>query len=206
MSLPQRLSDASRSEDIIWDFEFEKNQLALYKHSFYEGRSLNASPHKYNFYGFQTIHQGTPRTTPAQRFTLVFPAGFQAVDQDIPRSILFNNFKQQIIELKNLSKGWDSYNANPPNYDALINSIEILNALFESQLIPTRIMPSVEGGVSFLFIKNTKYADIECDNDGDVFAGMSDRIGEPILWQIIEADEEKSLSASISKIRTFIET
>jgi hypothetical protein len=35
---------------------------------------------------------------------------------------------------------------------------------------------------------------------------MSDRSGEPILWQIIEGVEEKSLSASIFKIRSFLET
>ena len=78
--------------------------------------------------------------------------------------------------------------------------------MFESEFNPTRIMPSVEGGVSFLFIRDTKYADIECDNDGDIFAGMSDRIGEPILWQVSQEDEEKSLSKTIYKISSFLDS
>ena len=118
----------------------------------------------------------------------------------------YNNLKKQIIELKNLSKGWDSYNADPPNYDALMNSLKILDVLFELQIIPKRIMPSVEGGVSFLFAENIKYADIECDNDGDIFAGMSDRTGEPILWQVSKEDEEKNLRETINKISSFLNT
>ena len=121
------------------------------------------------------------------------------------RSQLFNDFYKKIIELKKLSKGWDSYNAAPPNYSALTKSIKVLNLLFELELIPTQISPSVEGGVSFLFAKKIKYADIECDNDGDIFAGMSDRTGEPILWQINGKDYENNLNKSISQIRLFLE-
>jgi len=182
MNLQERLSDASRSGDIILSFEFEKDPLVSYKPSFYEGTLLNASPHNYNFYGFSKVHHKTRRST------------------------LFNNFHQQIIELKNLPVGWDSYNADPPNYEALTNALNVLDLLFGLELNPTRIMPSIEGGVSFLFIRNTKYADIECDNDGDILAGMSDRTGEPILWELSEEREEKSLSTTISKIRSFLET
>jgi len=113
---------------------------------------------------------------------------------------------KQIIKLKNLKKGWDSYDADPPNYLALTNALKILDLLFESEFSPTRIMPSVEGGISFLFIRNTKYADIECDNDGDIHAGMSDRIGEPILWQVTEEAGKTKLSATISKISSFLQT
>jgi len=206
MSFPERISDASHSEDIIWDFEFEKNQLAVNKPLFYEGRSLNASPHNYTFYGVDALHPEIPRSKPSPHFMLVCPAGIYLLHQETTQSNRYNNLKKQIIELKNLSKGWDSYNADPPNYDALMNSLKILDVLFELQIIPKRIMPSVEGGVSFLFAENIKYADIECDNDGDIFAGMSDRTGEPILWQVSKEDEEKNLRETINKISSFLNT
>ena len=176
------LSDAFHSERIFWHPKFEEDPTISNMPLFYEVILRNASPHSQIF-----IDVWKPR-------------------KKTRLSDLFNDFRQQIIELQNLSKGWDSYNADPPNYNAIIIAIKILDILFESQFIPSRIMPSVEGGVSFLFTRNIKYADIECDNDGDIFAGMSDRIGEPILWQITEGVEEKSLSASIFKIRSFLET
>lgn len=182
MNLQEMSSDASHSPEIILSFEFKEDTLVSYKTLFYEGTPLNASPHKYNFHDFSEVHQ------------------------KVGRSNLFNNFHQQIIELKNLPAGWDSYKADAPNYKALTNALKILDLLFESEFNPTRIMPSVEGGVSFLFIRDTKYADIECDNDGDIFAGMSDRIGEPILWQVSQEDEEKSLSKTIYKISSFLDS
>lgn len=121
-------------------------------------------------------------------------------------SNLFNDFYEKIIEFKKLPVGWDGYNADPPNYEALTNALKTLNRLFDLGFSPTRIMPSVEGGISFLFIRNTKYADIECDNDGDIFSGMSDRTEEPILWQVNEKIHEKSLIATIYKISSFLGT
>ncbi len=119
------------------------------------------------------------------------------------RSDFFNSLYYQIIGLTSLTSGWDSYDAEPPNYKASTNALKVLGYLFQSDFKPTRIMPSVEGGISFLFIQNIKYADIECDNDGDILAGMSDRIGEPILWEV---SEEKGLRVTISQIRSFLET
>jgi len=176
----QETSDASRSEDIILMFDFDEDSPSQYKPSFHEGVVLNASPHNYNIIDLSKVHQKTER------------------------SILFNNFHQQIIELKNLPIGWDSYNADPPNYEALTNALKMLVLLFELEFNPTRIMPSVEGGVSFLFIKDLKYADIECDNDGDIFAGMSDRTGEPVLWQVKEEGGENTINTTILKISSFL--
>lgn len=180
MNLQERLNDASRSEDIF--LKYKEDPLVPDKTLYYRAKSLNASPHSYIIYNFSQVRQ------------------------EERRSILLNNFYQQIIDLKNLPKGWDSYNADPPNDKALINALNILDLLFESAFYPTRIVASVEGGVSFLFIRDIKYADIECDNDSDILAGMSDRTGEPILWQVSQKDEEKSLSKTISKISSFLET
>ena len=165
MNLQERSSGASHSERIIPRSKFDEDPTSN-KLPFYKVILLDASPHGHIFYDLSKTLQKTKRSN------------------------LFNDFRQQIIELQNLGKGWDSYNADPPNYKALTNSIKALDILFELRLIPTRIMPSVEGGISFLFTKNIKYADIECDNDGDIFAGMSDRTGEPILWQVSQEEEK----------------
>ena len=63
-------------------------------------------------------------------------------------------------------------------------------------------MPSVEGGLSLLFVNGDKYADIECDNDGDVLVGMSDRTGDPELWELNL--EGNNLNTTVDRIREFL--
>ena len=106
MNLQERSSDASQSERIIWHPKFEELPTKSNKVPFYEAIMLNASPHDYMVYELAKARQ------------------------KMRRSDLFNDFRQQIIEMQNLLKGWDSYNADPPNYKALTNSIKTLDTLY----------------------------------------------------------------------------
>ena len=114
-------------------------------------------------------------------------------------------YEQALTELSSLPDGWDSYDAPRPNEKAINTAKDVLNCLLRNKLLPTKIMPSVEGGIYFLFTKANKYADLECDNDGDLIAGMSDRIMIPITWHVhFGYNREHNIGVSIKIILSFL--
>lgn len=117
-------------------------------------------------------------------------------------------YEKLIMELLLLSDGWDSYNAPCPNEKSINTAKDVLNCLSRNELYPTKIMPSVEGGVYFLFTKSNKYADLECYNDGHLVASMSDSsdgMMEPITWYVHLGNNKKSnIDESIKKILSFL--
>lgn len=110
---------------------------------------------------------------------------------------------EKLKELSKLSTNWDSYGAEPPNDTALNWARETLKILSKIGFAPTRITPSVENGVGISFICGNKYADIECFNDGDIVAVISDGKGNPEVWEV-EANNLEITSA-IEKIRVFLQ-
>jgi hypothetical protein len=69
-------------------------------------------------------------------------------------------------------------------------------------LEPTRVSASVEGGVAISFVKNGKYADVECLNSGEILAVTYEKNGAPDVWQVSLDSDNMALSAS--RIRKFI--
>jgi|GEM_PF-6689583 hypothetical protein len=102
--------------------------------------------------------------------------------------------------LRTLEDNWDSYDAEAPNKNAFDKAQKTIDYLQMVNFPPTKIVPSVEGGLSLLFVRGEKYAEIECDNDGDVICGLSDRKNDPILWEI---GVDINLIGTIEKIREF---
>lgn len=119
------------------------------------------------------------------------------------RTRFHSQYLRSITELSFLNDNWDSYGAPKPESAAIKNANAILSPLSEAQFEPAKIMPSVEGGICFLFVSGNKYADIECDNDGDIIAGMSDRKNEPVIWQV--KNNRADVIQSIEKIKNFLE-
>jgi hypothetical protein len=109
---------------------------------------------------------------------------------------------KQLEKLRDLSKDWDTYKADPPNDFALDRAKEILSILIESDFPPTRIMASVEGGVGFVFTHKDKYGDIECLNSQEIVAVIYDRKTEPDAWSV--ALDSQSIRLAINKIRSFL--
>jgi len=95
------------------------------------------------------------------------------------------------------------YNAEPPNNIALNWTREILKILFKMGFPPTRITPSVENGVGISFICEHKYADIECFNEGDILAVISDGKGIPEVWEV--ESTTLAITSTIDKIREFLQ-
>ncbi|MEW6236938.1 MAG: hypothetical protein AB1656_16260 [Candidatus Omnitrophota bacterium] len=99
---------------------------------------------------------------------------------------------------QNLKAGWDSYDAEPPNSIAINNAKTVLTYLSGSDLKPSRIAPSVEGGVGIIFTQDCKYLGIECLNSNEILLGYSDGKGR------IEVREFDSHSIKEVKLESII--
>jgi len=110
--------------------------------------------------------------------------------------------RRSVHALAKLRPNWDSYGAPAPSGRSIANAIRVLNLLESLNLDPTRILPSAEGGVGICFVREDRYADIECSNDGEVLGVYYVGAQMPAL---LETDgTEASISAALEQIRNHI--
>jgi hypothetical protein len=109
---------------------------------------------------------------------------------------------RELKALENLQVGWDSYNAPSPNALATRNALRILSLVEASDLLTVRVMPSAEGGVALCFVREDRYADLECSNDGEVFGVRYVGKQMPILLPTDASDS--SIRAALTEIQDHI--
>jgi hypothetical protein len=91
---------------------------------------------------------------------------------------------QSLPRLAQLPRNWDSYGADPPNETAIGLARDVLKAMSDADLKPSHVDPSAENGVCISFVQDTRYADIECFNSGEILAVTSSGDGQPTVWQV----------------------
>jgi len=111
----------------------------------------------------------------------------------------FVRAEAQLMEFSRLTADWDSYEAEPPNATARECAAQILGILRTSNLPPTRVVPSSEGGVGICFVNGEAYADIESLNSGELLAVMYTGTEEPHVWEITQ--NEESIIEAVEQIR-----
>jgi hypothetical protein len=116
---------------------------------------------------------------------------------DIPHA-----YDRRLRQLEALRLGWDTYSAAPPNDTALNLAHRILRSLPPDLAKGVRVSPSAEGGVGISFLRNGRYADIECFNSGELYAVVSDRQRERRVWEV--AQDRDSINASLETIRAWL--
>ena len=106
---------------------------------------------------------------------------------------------------RNLHRGWDSYEAEPPSETALENAQRFIRFLMDSESsLPVRVAPSAEGGVTLVLSSGgSRYADIECFNDGEVLAIISEPAQEPTIWPVTL--DEEDLGTVLAQITIFLD-
>lgn len=104
--------------------------------------------------------------------------------------------------LRKLQVNWDSYGAEPPNAAAVSALRRILLQVSRVGLEPAKIAPSAEGGAAVCFVREDKYADVECFNNGDVLAVTSGGGRDPEVWEV--GAESDSVERTLKKIRDYI--
>lgn len=114
----------------------------------------------------------------------------------------FSSCVKELDRLKLLQRGWDSYDAEPPNAWSLHQARQVLDDLHCVGLKPESIVPSAEHGVGIVFGAGEKFADIECLNSGSILAATSDGHGTIDVWEV--GDDHRSMENAIERIRDFI--
>jgi hypothetical protein len=114
--------------------------------------------------------------------------------------ILPANLEDQLVALSRVHHDWNGYDSQAPNdlSMSLARGV-VLSSL--ATIVPTRVVPSAEGGVVVYFAQHGKYADIECLNSGQILGTLSSGAGsDPKVWPI----HPKQIAAAIQKIEQFI--
>ena len=120
-------------------------------------------------------------------------------DDTIPMYVVSDPFPplyQKLTELghADVRDSWDI-----PTAVALSNARQVLDATRQERMLPSKILRG-SNGVFVYFSNEPQYAEIECDNDGDIGIVMSDRSGNPTLW----FSESNRLRSDLARIRAFL--
>ncbi len=74
--------------------------------------------------------------------------------------------EEALDRISNMERDWDSYGAEPPSANAIRASRETLEELASALILPSTIVPSAEGGVSFYFMTGHRTVYVETYNRG----------------------------------------
>lgn len=85
----------------------------------------------------------------------------------------------KLDSLRFMRKGWDGYDAPPPTDRAIRLAQSFISRLLEEKYEPSRLAPSVIGGVGVTHRSERRKVYVEFFNDGKVYALFSDGISEP---------------------------
>jgi hypothetical protein len=129
----------------------------------------------------------------------------QLIPRDRERAYFFNLYlrpkfqkaQQDLRYMSDLPFNWDTYGAEPPRPQTLHRALELLVHLEQRSFVPTRVVPSAEGGVAVFFMRGDRYADIEFLNTGEVLAVTYVGKAEPDVWEITE----EPLEPAVERIR-----
>lgn len=114
----------------------------------------------------------------------------------------FAEARERLNETASLARGWDTYDAESPNAVARTRAEKILNVLETATLPPTRLTPTVEGGIALSFVAGANRAVIEIYNSGEIAAANYSDEGEPAVWELDETDAR--LLGTIDQIRVHL--
>jgi hypothetical protein len=103
------------------------------------------------------------------------------------------------LKLRELPTNWDGYGAPTPNATAAAFAKVILEECLAKNFVPSAVVPSSEGGIAVTFRRGVRYADIECFNEGDLFAAFDSGEGVPTVWPV--GSGSAGVRAAIDEIR-----
>jgi hypothetical protein len=141
---------------------------------------------------------------PAEAYRDVLQQWHRAVLQSafLSSKTRFDDAWQRLKAAALLRHGWDSYTADPPNEVARTLAGTILDELEANHLPPTRLMPSVEGGIGLVFVEGGNRAYLEVCNTGETVVAIYQAQGEPEVWELDTT--QASRNAAIHRIRVHL--
>ena len=106
----------------------------------------------------------------------------------------------EIHRLKSMPVNWESGGADPPNSKSIEMALEVSSVSARVSFQPDHIDPSTDGGVCFSIRRENRYADIECFNDGSLFAVTSKDDGDSDVWEV----QQDTIKAALERIQKFM--
>jgi hypothetical protein len=101
-----------------------------------------------------------------------------------------------------LQDNWDSYGAERPSTRSIEAASRFLRKVHSDLFMPSRVIPSAEGGMAVYFSTPGKTAYIEYRNSGEVIMAMYDEKSEPIVLELDGSDADDARACSL--IRRYI--
>jgi len=93
--------------------------------------------------------------------------------------------ESKVARLTSLSPNWDMCNSEQPSKVAASAATAVGKTLIAFGLVPDAVTASPEGGIAMCFMRNQKYADIECLNSGEILAIRYSSNDDPKAWAIM---------------------
>lgn len=160
-----------------------------------------------NYVFFESGHQVFPR----YRFYIAGDDPLKALDyrhhldkhfSGHPEKSWFLNFKNQLDKMRGLEDNWNGLGSAAPNATAFRNLDDLMLIFHEMNFIPSQISPSAEEGIGISFLKDEKYAIIECYNDGNILIAFTKGSNDPIVWEVRTTDS--SMKSAILRVSSYI--
>jgi hypothetical protein len=101
-----------------------------------------------------------------------------------------------------LRKGWDSYSAPPPSKRAIENVRGFIERLQKQSSLPSKLAPSVVGGIGVTFKRGSLKAYVEFSNKGSVHSLFSDGVADPTVEKVQPND--RTYDELIARIATYL--
>lgn len=136
-------------------------------------------------------------TDPANRRS-VSPAVFDAEDTLLD----WIRLEKKVEGFRALEKGWDGYKAAPPDARPLELAKAFLDLLKRNRYLPSRLVPSVVGGVGMTFRKTGRKVYVEFSNKGTIHLLFSDGATEPVVQKVVP--DLPGYRAIIAKARVYL--
>lgn len=115
----------------------------------------------------------------------------------------FSKWSEKLQRLATLQDGWDSYRAPGPSSDALQRARSVLAALSNGDCEPSRIAPSVVGGIGITCRRGPRKAYLEICNNGSTCVLFSDGQSDPHA-EDVQADPP-ALQTLVVRIREYLD-
>jgi hypothetical protein len=108
----------------------------------------------------------------------------------------------QLRSFVDLADGWDSYRAPAPQSVAVSQAECFLNQLSQADILPSRLSPSVVGGIGVTFREGQRKSYVEFYNNGTVCVLFSDGESEPRTQQV--ESTQGGYASLLAEIREYL--
>jgi hypothetical protein len=165
-----------------------------------------AVPSKRVFAGPRQVHEEITWPSDSSWKILTFFRQFIAEARSTSKFLqiakVYQELRSSLDVYATLVDNWDSYGAAKPTRHSIEAADRFLQKLFAEFFMPSRVVPSAEGGIAVYFNSDNKTAYLEYRNSGEMILAMFDDHGDPIIIELTENDADES--KAVSFIRSYI--